>query len=180
MKSVLFSVLLLATSAVAFGQLDVVKPAPKPKPKPAKTTPPKKTNSETQPSSSSSSSSGGGSYIIVYRGGKLASSLVNYSIYIDGRKVCILSNERYFRYPVSAGKHEIEAKKSGVDINNKEFYTSVVSNPGQNKYVEVNIKTGLLKSKVEFNDVEESIGKHNISGMKEDNCQGDINESRKQ
>ena len=109
MKQILLTTLLMGFCVLAFAQLDVIKPnktstkvnKPKPvKPKPVNpvnpVNPVKPENNE--------------SYIIVYRGVQLAAALNNYNIFIDGRKVCALSNGRYFKYPVSPGKHEIEAK----------------------------------------------------------------------
>jgi hypothetical protein len=85
-----------------------------------------------------------------------------------------LSNDRYFKYPVSPGKHEIEAKKAGVDIAKKETFTSVVTQAGKNNYISCNIKASLLKQRLEMSEVVESSGVQSINHMKEDNCQAEI------
>lgn len=114
------------------------------------------------------------SYIIVFRGGQFASALSNYNIFIDGRKICKLSNGKYFKYPVPPGKHEIEAKKAGVDIMKKETFANVITRAGKNSYISCNIKTGLLREKIEMIEVVENSGKQYINNLKEDNCQGEI------
>jgi hypothetical protein len=119
-----------------------------------------------------------GSYIIVFRGGQFASALSNYNIFIDGKKVCKLSNGKYLKYPVSPGKHEIEAKKAGVDIMKKQTFTSVISKRGENNYISCNIKTSLLREKLEMIEVVESSGSQYVNNLKEDNCQTEINENK--
>jgi len=171
MKQLFFVLLLISTSICSYAQLDVIKPSPKTptktKPKTTKKVNPVKPVTPIKPATTSS-------YIIVFRGGQFAAALSNYSIYIDGRLVCKLSNDRYFKYPVSPGKHEIEAKKAGVDIVKKETFTSVVTQPGKNNYISCNIKASLLKQRLEMSEVVESSGQQSISHMKEDNCQTEI------
>ena len=162
MKQLLFTMVFFSVSAFAFAQLDMVKEKGEKKPsKSGKTIKPKPINTA--------------SYIIVYRGDQLASALNNYSIYIDGIKVCILSNGRFLKYPVSPGNHEIEATKSGIVLKKKETFTSVISTSGRNNYVVCNIKKSLLHEKVEMNEVGESSGRQTINNLKEDNCQEEIN-----
>ncbi len=120
-----------------------------------------------------------GSYIIVFRSGQFASALSNYSIYIDGKRICKLSNGKYFKYPVSPGEHQIEAKKAGVDIMKKETSASVVTKSGKNSYIACNIKTGLLREKLEMLEVVENAGRQSVNSLKEDNCQSDIEENKK-
>jgi hypothetical protein len=163
MKQFFFTILLVGFCTLAFAQLDAIKPAEKKttktnKPKPVKPVKPANT----------------GSYIIVFRGEQLAAALNNYNIFIDGRKVCALSNGKYFKYPVSPGKHEIEAKKAGVDLAKKETFASVISNPGKNNYISFNIKKTLLREKFELNEINQGPGKQLVNNLKEDNCQGDI------
>jgi hypothetical protein len=168
MRRLFFTLLFINTSIIAFAQLDAIKPTVKKttklKPKPVKpvnpVTPVKPTNTE--------------SYIIVFRGGQFAAALNNYNIFIDGRKVCALSNGKYFKYPVSPGKHEIEAKKAGVDLAKKETFASVVSSPGKSNYISFNIKKTLLREKFELNEINQGPGRELVNNLKEDNCQGDI------
>jgi len=163
MKRLFFTLLFISGSIFAVAQLDAIKPKEKTatkinKPKPVK--PLKPVNTE--------------SYIIVFRGEQLAAALNNYNIYIDGRKVCALSNGKYFKYPVTPGKHEIEAKKAGVDLSKKETFATIISNPGKNNYIAFNIKKTLLREKFELNEMGTATGSQLVNNLKEDNCQGDI------
>ena len=162
MKQFLFLLLLIAATSTSFAQLEVVKPND------TKTT--KKTVNKPKPPKPVNTAC----YIVVYRTGQFAAALTNYSIFIDGKMVCKLSNGKFFKYPVSPGKHEIEAKKSGVDISKKEVYTNVTAQPGKNNYIACNIKSSLLKEKIEMSEVMEGSGKQSVNNLKEDNCQSDI------
>jgi len=173
MKQLFFVLLFITASVFSYAQLDVIKPAPKTA---KKTTPPKKKVNPVKPVNPVNpvKPANTSCYIVVFRGGQFASSLTNYSIFIDGRMVCKLSNDRFFKYPVSPGKHEIEARKSGVDIMKKETHTSIIAQAGKNNYISCNIKASLLKQRLEMSEVVESNGRQSINNMKEDNCQSEI------
>ncbi len=178
MKQFFFTTLLMAFCVIAFAQLDAIKPKEKKttkvnKPKPVKPVTPVTPVSPVNPVNPVKPENTG-SYIIVFRGGQLSSALNNYNIFIDGRKVCALSNGKYFRYPVSPGKHEIEAKKAGLDLAKKESFASVVSSPGRNIYISFNIKKTLLREKFELNEINQGPGSQLVNNLREDNCQGDI------
>jgi hypothetical protein len=162
MKRSFFTLLFISASSFAIAQLDAIKPKEKTakvnKPKPVKRVKPVNT----------------GSYIIVYRGEQLAAAFNNYNIFVDGRKVCALSNGKFFKYPVAPGKHEVEAKKAGVNLTKKETFTSVVSSPGRNNYIVFNVKKTLLREKFVLNEVVQNSGRQAVNNLKEDNCQGDI------
>jgi hypothetical protein len=166
MKRSFFTLLFISASFFAVAQLDAVKPKEKTttkvnKPKPVKpVNPVKPANTK--------------SYIIVFRSGQFAAALNNYNIFIDGRKVCALSNGKYFKYPVSPGKHEIEAKKAGVDLAKKETFAGVVSSAGKSNYISLTIKKTLLRERFEFNEINQGKGKQQVNNLREDNCQGDI------
>ena len=184
MKEILITFLFITISTLSFAQFIPVQPAkpvkavkPINKTKPIK--PVKKTASNEVPKIIPKEIINEGSYIIVFRSGQFASALSNYSIFIDGRKVCKLSNGKYFKYPVSPGEHQIEAKKAGVDIMKKETFTSVITKAGKNSYVICNIKTGLLREKLEIMEVVENAGRQSVNNLKEDNCQNDIEENKK-
>ena len=185
MKQILITLLFITISTLSIAQFIPQQPA-KPvksvkKAKPIK--PVKKTSSseepQIKPKQIPKETANEGSYIIVFRSGQFASALSNYSIFIDGIKVCKLSNGKYFKYPVSPGEHQIEAKKAGVDIVKKETFTSVITKAGKNSYIVCNIKTGLLREKLEMMEVVENAGKQSVNNLKEDNCQSDIKENKK-
>ena len=171
MKKVFFTLVFIMVSTLIFAQLIIKEPEKAKTVKPKTVKPPKKENPAPKVNTAS--------YIVVFRGDRLVSALTNYSIFIDGKKVCKLSNGKYFKYPVSPGKHEIEAKKAGMDIMKKEIFTSVISTSGRNNYVSCNVKSSLLKEKVEMIEVLENSGKQSIDKLKEDNCQTDIDDIKR-
>lgn len=183
MKHIFLMLLFITSAAFCFGQFLPTQPAKTTKPvktsnaskqsKPAKKT---ETRNDTKTIPAEEKNKGG--YIVIFRGGQFASALTNYNIYVDGKKICKLSNGKYLKYPVSPGKHEIEAKKAGVDILKKQTFTSVVTPAGKTNYVSCNIKSNLLKEKLEMIEVTESAGRQYINTLKEDNCQGEINEGK--
>ncbi len=172
MKRIFLMMLFITSAAFCFGQFLPSQPA--------KTTKPVKTSKTSKPAKKTIplEVKNKGGYIVIFRGGQFASALTNYNIYVDGKKICKLSNGKYLKYPVSPGKHEIEAKKAGVDILKKQTFTSVVTPSGKTNYLSCNIKTNLLKEKLEMIEVTESAGRQYISTLSEDNCQGEINEEK--
>jgi hypothetical protein len=187
MKRILITLLFLTIGTLSFAQFIPPQPAkPVKSVKPVKRTKQIKTVKKTElqeepkiiPKVIPKEIINEGSYIIVFRGGQFASALSNYNIFIDGKKVCKLSNGKYLKYPVSPGKHEVEAKKAGVDIIKKQTFTSVISKRGENNYISCNIKTSLLREKLEMIEVVESSGSQYVSSLKEDNCQTEINENK--
>lgn len=187
MKKAFFTLLFLTFSILTFAQLELLKKTEKPKTVKPKSVKPKavKTVSNKKPAIQEKTADKEkaadeekkittGSYIIVFRSGQFVSALVNYSIFIDGKKICKLSNGKYFKYPVSPGKHEIEAKKAGVDIMKKETFTSVITESGKNNYISCNIKSSVLRERIEMVEVVGNSGKQSIDNLKEDNCQSDI------
>ncbi len=179
MKQILITFLFITSSTLSFAQFIPEQQAKSIKPvktvkkaKPIKLV--KKTAPDEVPKIIPKEIINEGSYIIVFRSGQFASALSNYSIFIDGIKVCKLSNGKYFKYPVSPGEHQIEAKKAGVDIMKKQTFTSVITKTGKNSYVVCNIKTGLLREKLEMMEVVENAGRQSVNNLKEDNCQGEL------
>ena len=110
-------------------------------------------------------------YIIIFRGGQLGTALSNYNVFIDGTKICKLSNGKFLKYQVQAGKHAIEIKKAGMNLSKSDAFTNIVTKPGRISYLSCNIKTNLLREKLEILEVMESSGKKSVDDLKEDNCQ---------
>jgi hypothetical protein len=113
------------------------------------------------------------SYIYIFRGGQWGSALSNYAIFVDGQKVCKLSNGKYLKYPVSAGKHDVEAHIGGIGIGKKETFVSVITETGKDNYVSCTIKHSITRSRLEMLEVVENTGKELINKMKEDKCNDD-------
>ena len=114
------------------------------------------------------------SYVYIFRGGQFGAALANFTIYIDGHKTCKLSNDKYFKFPVSSGKHEIDARLSGASVFKKETGISIITEAGKNNYISCDVKRSLTRARMEMIEVVENAGKQAIAAMKEDNCQEDI------
>ena len=114
------------------------------------------------------------SYVYVFRGGQFGAALANFTIYIDGHRTCKLSNDKYFKYPVSPGSHEIDARLSGASVFKKETGITITTEAGKNNYISCNVKRSLTRARMEMIEVVENAGKQALAAMKEDNCQEDI------
>ncbi|MGG9960604.1 DUF2846 domain-containing protein [Ferruginibacter sp. SUN106] len=120
-----------------------------------------------------------GSYIYVYRTGQWGAALTNYAVFLDGKKICKLSNAKYIKIPVSPGTHELQAKKGGVDILKKETSLTVEVEAGKDNYVSCSIKSSITRQRMEMTEVVKSNGEKAIADMKPDNCQDDVEEKEK-
>jgi len=117
---------------------------------------------------------GDSSFIFIYRGGSFSGSLTNFAIYVDDQKLCKLSNKSYFKVPVKPGKHIISAKRGGVGIGKKETEVEVDTENGKSNYISCSMKTSITRARLEMEEVMEKTGIKDISDMKVDNCQGNI------
>jgi hypothetical protein len=111
------------------------------------------------------------SYIYVYRGGQFGAALTNYALFIDGKKICKLSNGKYIKVPVTPGTHEVLAKKGGVDILKKETSLTVEVEAGKDNYISCTIKSSITRQRMEMVEVVKSNGEKAIADMQLDNCQ---------
>ncbi|MBX9783830.1 MAG: DUF2846 domain-containing protein [Chitinophagaceae bacterium] len=114
------------------------------------------------------------SYVYIFRDGQYFGALSNYSIWIDGKKVCKLSNGKYIQYAIAPGKHEIEAKVGGVGIMKKQTSLEFETTAGKDNFIACTIKTSITRQRMEMIEVVESAGKKAMKDMKPDNCQENI------
>jgi uncharacterized protein DUF2846 len=114
------------------------------------------------------------SYVYFFRGGQFGAALANFTFYIDGHKTCKLSNDKYFKFPISPGTHEIDARLSGAFVYKKETSIIITTEAGKSNYVSCDVKRSLIRARIEMIEVVENAGKKAIATMKEDNCQEDI------
>ena len=114
------------------------------------------------------------SFIFIYRGGQFSGSLTNFAIWLDDTKLCKLSNGRYFKVPVKAGKHVISAKRGGVGIGKKETEVEVDAENGKSYYISCSMKSSITRVRLEMEEVVEKTGVRDISNMKVDNCQENV------
>lgn len=116
------------------------------------------------------------SYIYIYRGGQFSGALANFSIWVDDKKLCKISNGKYFKVAVSPGTHKIEAKVGGVGIMKKETSLEVDVVAGRSNYVSCNMKQSVTRVRLEMTEVVEKAGLKAIEGMSVDNCQAQIDD----
>ncbi len=113
------------------------------------------------------------SYLYIFRGGQFGAALANYAIFVDGKKICKLSNDKFFKIAVTPGNHEIEAKLGGASIMKKETSIVIVTEDGKDNYISCTVKRSITRTRLEMLEVMPTTGKKEISDMKEDNCQGE-------
>ena len=117
---------------------------------------------------------GDSSYIYIYRGGQFSGALTNFTIYVDNEKLCKLSNNKYFKVPVKAGTHVVSAKQSGIAIMKKETEVEVDVVAGKSNYVSCNMKSSFTRVRLNMEEVLPKTGVRDISDMKVDNCQANV------
>ena len=117
---------------------------------------------------------GDSSFIYIYRGGSFSGSLTNFAIYVDDQKLCKLSNKRYFKIAVKAGKHIISAHRGGVGIGKKETEVEVDTENGKSNYISCSMKSSITRVRLEMEEVVEKTGIKDISDMKVNNCQANV------
>lgn len=113
-------------------------------------------------------------FIFIYRGGSFSGSLTNFAIYVDDQKLCKLSNKRYFKIAVQPGKHIVSAHRGGVGIGKKETEVEVDAENGKSNYISCSMKSSVTRVRLEMEEVVEKTGIKDISDMKVDNCQANI------
>ena len=110
------------------------------------------------------------SYIYFYRDGEFGGAMKNYKMFVDDKKVCKISNGRWFKFTVEPGKHDIEAKVGGTSLMKKETFLSIVTEPGKSYYISCDVKRSITRYRMEMEEVTESTGKKKMKSMKEDKC----------
>jgi Protein of unknown function (DUF2846) len=113
-------------------------------------------------------------FIYVYRVGQFGGAASNWAIFLDGEKICKLSNNKFIRVAVAPGKHKISAKIGGVDIFKKETVIEVDAETGGSYYVACNIKQSITRSRLEMVEVTKSSAAKQMEKMSVDNCQEKI------
>ena len=78
-----------------------------------------------------------------------------YSIFIDGERVCKLSNKRFTVHEVEAGPHEIFVQFYGKEQKQKEKVTPLILEveAGRDHYIQVNQEVGLFTSRATFQEI---------------------------
>ncbi|MGZ5191330.1 MAG: DUF2846 domain-containing protein [Flavisolibacter sp.] len=125
------------------------------------TTPPKKTLSRSEEQAT----------IYIYRTGQFMGSTANWSMWVDEKKICKLSNNKFIKVTVDKGKHIVASKQGGVSIMKKEMEIEIDAEPGKSYYVSCNVKTSFTRARLEMLEVTQSTGKKQMEKLTLDNCQ---------
>lgn len=114
------------------------------------------------------------SFIFIYRGGQFVGSLTNFAIWVDDHKLCKISNGKYFKVPVKAGTHIVSAKRGGVGVMKKETEVEIDAENGKSYYISCTMKSSITRVRLVMEEVVEKTGIKDITDMKVDNCQGNV------
>ena len=114
--------------------------------------------------------------VYIYRGGQFMGALANYAVYVNGEKICKLSNERYIEYHAKPGTLNFMAKNGGIEVFKKETGLELPVEAGHKYYVRGDIKTSFTRARMELSEVTESTAKRDMAKLTVDNCQGALKE----
>src|SRR4051812_1418572 len=88
-------------------------------------------------------------FIYIYRVGQFSGAASNWAVFLDGEKICKLSNNRYMKLAVTPGKHTISAKIGGAVLLKKETEAEVDAEKGGSYYIACNIKQSITRARLE-------------------------------
>lgn len=125
-------------------------------------------------SAQDSTNTNGKAIVYIYRGGQFGGSLSNYSIFINDKKICKLSNGKFLKVLVDPGKIDVSAKLGGVSVLKKETNIELEVEAGGVYYVSCTIKQSITRTRLEMTEVTKNSGVKDLAKLTEDNCQGKI------
>lgn len=114
--------------------------------------------------------------IYIYRAGQFTGATNNWAMYVDGKKICKLSNNKFIKVTVAKGKHSITSQIGGIGLFKKETEIEIEAEAGQSYYVACNIKQSFTRSRLEMLEVTKSTADKQMKEMALDNCQEKIDE----
>lgn len=109
--------------------------------------------------------------IYIYRGGQFFASAINYSIYVNGEKICKLSNNKYIEYKAKPGKIVLTAQRGGLEVFKRETELELDTEAGKKYYVKGEVKSSITRTRLELSEVTENTSKRDMKDMTVDNCQ---------
>jgi hypothetical protein len=112
--------------------------------------------------------------IYIYRVGQYMGAGANWAMFVDEKKVCKLSNNKYIKVTVSKGKHTISSKQGGMTVFKKEMDVEIDAEPGKSYYVACNVKTSFTRARLEMLEVTKSTADKQMANLSLDNCQESI------
>jgi hypothetical protein len=69
--------------------------------------------------------------IYIYRTGQFTGAGSNWAMYLDSKKICKLSNNKFIKLTVSKGKHSINSQVGGVGLFKKETVIEIDAEGGR-------------------------------------------------
>ena len=109
--------------------------------------------------------------VIIYRGGQAFGLGMNYSIYVNGAKICKLSNNRYIEYKAKPGKLLLTAQRGGIEVFKRETGIDLDVQADKTYYVQGDVKSSITRTRLELSEVTENTAKRVMKDMTVDNCQ---------
>lgn len=109
--------------------------------------------------------------VFIYRGGQFFGAGFNYSIYVNGEKICKLSNNKYIQYKAKPGKLAITAQRGGIEVFKRETAVDLDVEAGKSYYVRGDVKSSITRTRLEMSEVTENTAKRDMKEMTVDNCQ---------
>lgn len=109
--------------------------------------------------------------IYIYRTGSWSGAANNWAMFVDGEKVCKLSNNRFIKVEVPAGKHRVSSKIGGIEVLKKETELEIDAEAGKSYFVACNVKQSLTRARLEMTEVTKSSADKQMEKMTLDKCQ---------
>jgi len=109
--------------------------------------------------------------IYIYRTGSWGAAANNWAMFVDDKKVCKLSNNRYIKVEVAPGKHRVSSKIGGIDVMKKETEIEIDAEAGKSYYVACNVKQSITRARLEMTEVTKSSADKQMEKMSVDKCQ---------
>ncbi len=109
--------------------------------------------------------------IFIYRSGEFFAGGLNYSLFANGEKICKLSNGRYLTYSAPPGTLPQTAPPGRVKLLKRETELALNVEAGKRYYVRCDVKSSVMRTRLEMTEVTESTGRRNLDKLSPDNCQ---------
>lgn len=109
--------------------------------------------------------------IYIYRTGSWSGAANNWAMFVDEKKICKLSNNRFIKVEVAPGKHRVSSKIGGLEVLKKETEVEIEAEAGKSYYVSCNVKQSLTRARLEMTEVTKSSADKQMEKMTLDKCQ---------
>ena len=109
--------------------------------------------------------------IYIYRTGSWGAAANNWAMFVDEKKVCKLSNNRFIKVEVAPGKHRVSSKIGGIELLKKVTEIEIDAEAGKSYFVACNVKQSLTRARLEMTEVTKSSADKQMEKMTLDKCQ---------